>query len=99
DTPKSICGWWSMNATTQLSGVRSPFSLSLGRFPLDELMHFSFLFWRRQVFEVDREVSSATSRSRTLLMQDECQHGTVTLKAHPVAIFVAVKLQIVLSHV
>jgi len=45
-------------------------------------MHFSFLFWRRQVFEVDREVNSATSRSRTLLMQDECQHGTVTLNAH-----------------
>jgi hypothetical protein len=21
-TPKSICGWWSMNVTTQLSGVR-----------------------------------------------------------------------------
>jgi hypothetical protein len=39
-----------MNATTQLSGVRSPFSLSLGRFPFDELIHFSFLNWRYQLF-------------------------------------------------
>src|SRR6267154_811108 len=45
-----------MNATTQLSGVRSPFSLSFGRFPFDELIHFSFLYWRYQLSEVDREV-------------------------------------------
>src|ERR1700690_348821 len=31
-----------MNATTQLSGVKSPFSLSLGRFPFDELIHSPF---------------------------------------------------------
>src|SRR5258705_12977582 len=27
-TPNSICGWWSISATTQLSGVSKPFSLS-----------------------------------------------------------------------
>src|SRR5205814_10418111 len=30
-TPKSICGWRSMIATTQLSGVSNPFSLRLAR--------------------------------------------------------------------
>src|SRR5229473_7405317 len=55
DVPKSICGWWSMNATTQLSGVRSPFSLSLGRFPFDELIHFSFVYCRYRRSYFDRE--------------------------------------------
>src|SRR6266699_3457232 len=44
-----------MNATTQLSGVRSPFSLSLGRFPFDELIHFSFVYCRYRRSYFDRE--------------------------------------------
>src|SRR5271169_1314963 len=27
EVPNNICGWWSMNATAQLSGVSRPFSL------------------------------------------------------------------------
>src|SRR6266436_5122665 len=40
-TPNSICGWWSIRATTQLSGVSKPFSLSL-TLPLLELISTPF---------------------------------------------------------
>src|SRR5262245_26513542 len=41
-TPNSICGWKSINATTQLSGVSSPFSLRFLR-PMDVDMCTSLL--------------------------------------------------------
>src|SRR6202789_1034120 len=57
DVPKSICSWGSISATIQLSGVSSPFSLSLGRFPFDEeLIHFSFLDWQPSVKLIARIV-------------------------------------------
>src|SRR5258705_8547009 len=40
-TPNSICGWWSIRATTQLSGVSKPFSLSF-TLPLLELISTPF---------------------------------------------------------
>src|SRR5258705_2364887 len=40
-TPNSICGWWSIRATTQLSGVSKPFSLSF-TLPLLEVISAPF---------------------------------------------------------
>src|SRR6266481_7103199 len=40
-TPNSICGWWSIRATTQLSGVSNPFSLSF-TLPLLEIISAPF---------------------------------------------------------
>src|SRR3981189_2964037 len=40
--PNSICGWKSINATAQLSGVRSPFSLCFGRLLICNMTMSSF---------------------------------------------------------
>ena len=39
--PNSICGWWSIRATTQLSGVSKPFSLRFA-LPLLEVISTPF---------------------------------------------------------
>src|SRR5260370_42359926 len=38
-TPKSICGWWSIRVTTQLSGVSNPFSLRLAMPLFEAIVH------------------------------------------------------------
>src|ERR1700740_1087670 len=43
EVPNSIWGWWSMNATAQLSGVRSPFSLRFERPLFSDMKFLSFL--------------------------------------------------------
>src|SRR6266536_6700442 len=57
-TPNSICGWWSIRATTQLSGVSKPFSLSF-TLPLLEIISAPFPNLFRSLTPISRSRWSA----------------------------------------
>src|SRR6266436_2118400 len=57
-TPNSIWGWWSIRATTQLSGVSKPFSLSF-TLPLLEIISAPFPNLFRSLTLISRSLWSA----------------------------------------